>query len=63
MADAGDITIRRMTDTDLREVKKIDQMIAGDERAISWPLEAEVEWAVNRPALSFVAEDEKEDQA
>ena len=53
---AGDIIIRRMSDADLREVKKIDQMIAGDERAISWPLEAEVEWAVNRPALSFIAE-------
>ena len=56
MADVGDITVRRMTDADLREVKTIDRMIAGDERAISWPLEAEIEWAVNRPALSFVAE-------
>lgn len=53
---AGEITVRRMTDEDLREVKKIDHMIAGDQRAISWPLEAEVEWAVNRPALSFIAE-------
>lgn len=56
MAGADDVVIRRMVDADLREVKKIDQMIAGEERAISWPLEAEVEWAVNRPALSFVAE-------
>jgi ribosomal protein S18 acetylase RimI-like enzyme len=53
---AGEITIRRMSDNDLREVKNIDRRITGDQRAISWPLEAEVEWAVNRPALSFVAE-------
>ena len=54
------IIVRRMTDADLREVKKIDQLVVGDRRAISWPLEAEVQWAVNRPALSFVAELGKE---
>ena len=56
MDSAEEVVIRRMTDADLRNVKKIDQTIVGDERAISWPLEAEVQWAVNRPALSFVAE-------
>ena len=56
MADLDEIKVRRMTDADLRGVKKIDQLIVGEDRAISWPLEAEVQWAVNRPALSFVAE-------
>ena len=54
------VVVRRMSEADLREVKKIDQRIVGDKRAISWPLEAEVQWAVNRPALSFVAEVGKE---
>lgn len=56
MGSQEGINVRRMSDDDLLQVKKIDQQIVGDERAISWPLEAEVQWAVNRPALSFVAE-------
>lgn len=48
--------IRRMTDADLPYIKGIDQMLSGQERATSWPVEAETLWAVYRPLLSFVAE-------
>ena len=51
-----EVKIRRMTEADLRAVKEIDRLLVGEGRALSWPLRAEAEWAVYRPALSFVAE-------
>jgi ribosomal protein S18 acetylase RimI-like enzyme len=53
--DAG-VIIRRMTEADLPRVKGIDNLLTGEERASSWPVEAEKLWAVYRPLLSFVAE-------
>jgi hypothetical protein len=50
------VKIRRMTEADLPTVKEIDLLFVGEGRAISWPLKAEAEWAVYRPALSFVAQ-------
>jgi ribosomal protein S18 acetylase RimI-like enzyme len=50
------VTIRRMTEADLPRVKGIDSLMTGEERAASWPVEAEKLWAVYRPLLSFVAE-------
>ena len=51
-----EIKIRRMTEADLQKVKEIDRLLVGEGRALSWSLRAETEWAVYRPALSFVAE-------
>ena len=54
--DEREIKIRRMTEEDIPQVKAIDELLAGPERALSWQLSADVEVAVYRPALSFVAE-------
>jgi len=51
-----EVKIRRMTEADLQAVKEIDRLLVGEGRALSWPLRAEAEWAVYRPALSFVAQ-------
>lgn len=54
--DEREIKIRRMTEEDIPQVKAIDELLAGPERALSWQVGADVEMAVYRPALSFVAE-------
>lgn len=51
-----EVKIRRMTEADLPTVKEIDRLLVGKGRALSWPLKAEAEWTVYRPALSFVAQ-------
>jgi ribosomal protein S18 acetylase RimI-like enzyme len=51
-----EVKIRRMLEADLQKVKEIDQLLVGEERALSWPIRAEAEWAVYRPALSFIAQ-------
>ena len=51
-----EVKIRRMTDADLPGMRRIDQLIVGEGRALSWPLRAETQWAVYHPALSFIAE-------
>ena len=57
MADSEkEIVVRRMTDEDISLVKAIDESLTGSERALSWEVGAEIEVAVYRPALSFVAE-------
>jgi len=45
-----------MVEADLEAVKEIDQLLIGEERALSWPLSVETELELYRPALSFVAE-------
>lgn len=55
-----EVKIRRMTEADLQKAKKIDRLLVGEGRALSWSLRAETEWVVYRPALSFVAEQEDE---
>ncbi len=54
--DKEGITIRRMTEADLPQIKRIDELLVGEERVASWPAAAEKLWAVYRPLLSFVAE-------
>ena len=54
--DEREIKIRRMTEEDIPHVKAIDELLAGPERALSWQVGADIEVAVYRPALSFVAE-------
>ena len=54
--DESEIKIRRMVDEDIPKVKVIDRSLSGQQRAISWQVEADVEVEVYRPALSFVAE-------
>jgi ribosomal protein S18 acetylase RimI-like enzyme len=54
--DESEIKIRRMVDEDIPKVKVIDRSLSGQQRAISWQVEADVEAEVYRPALSFVAE-------
>jgi ribosomal protein S18 acetylase RimI-like enzyme len=56
LPDKDKIKIRRMINADLDKVKAIDRALAGERRALSWPLRVETEWAVYRPALSYVAE-------
>jgi len=56
LPDKDKIKIRRMVGTDLDQVKAIDGALTGERRVLSWPLRVEAEWAVYRPALSFVAE-------
>jgi len=51
-----EVKIRRMTETDLEKIKKIDRALVGPERALSWPLRVEAHWWVYRPMLNFVAE-------
>ena len=51
-----EIKIRRMTEADLPGMRRIDQLIVGEGRALSWPLRAETQWAVYHPALRFIAE-------
>jgi ribosomal protein S18 acetylase RimI-like enzyme len=51
-----EVKIRRMTEADLPGLREIDPLLIGEGRALSWPLRAETQWAVYRPALSFVAE-------
>ena len=58
--DRDKIKIRRMVGADLDKVEAIDRALAGERRALSWPLRVETEWAVYRPALSYVAELEDE---
>jgi ribosomal protein S18 acetylase RimI-like enzyme len=53
-----EVTIRRMVETDLPQIRRIDRLLSDTERATSWPVEAETLWAVYRPLLSFVAESE-----
>lgn len=50
------ILVRRMTEEDMPRVKEIDESLTGPERVLSWEVGAEIEMAVYRPALSFVAE-------
>ncbi len=54
--DEREIQIRRMTEEDIAQLKAIDELLAGPERALSWQVGADIEVAVYRPALSFVAE-------
>jgi ribosomal protein S18 acetylase RimI-like enzyme len=54
--DESKIKIRRMVDEDIPKVRVIDRSLIGQQRAISWQVEADVEAEVYRPALSFVAE-------
>ncbi len=54
--DEKEILVRRMTEEDMPGVKAIDESLSGPERALSWEVGAEIEMAVYRPALSFVAE-------
>ena len=54
--DESEIKVRRMVDEDIPKVKVIDRSLTGQQRAISWQVEADVEAEVYRPALSFVAE-------
>jgi ribosomal protein S18 acetylase RimI-like enzyme len=54
--DEREIKIRRMTEEDIPQVRAIDESLAGPERALSWQVGADIEMAVYRPALSFVAE-------
>ena len=54
--DEREIKIRRMTEEDIPHVKAIDELLAGAARALSWQVGADIEVAVYRPALSFVAE-------
>jgi len=54
--DESEIKVRRMVDEDIPKVKVIDRSLSGQQRAISWQVEADVEAEVYRPALSFVAE-------
>jgi len=56
LPDKDKIKIRRMVGADLDHVKAIDRSLTGERRVLSWPLRVEAEWAVYRPALSFVAE-------
>ena len=51
-----DIQVRRMVDEDIPLVKVIDRSLSASQRAISWPVHAELEVEVYRPALSFIAE-------
>lgn len=51
-----EVNIRAMREEDLERVKDIDRALVGPQRALSWPLEVEAEWWVNRPSLNFVAE-------
>jgi len=57
--DETKIMIRRMVEEDIPIVKVIDRSLSGSQRAISWPVAAEVEAEVYRPALSFVAEKDR----
>lgn len=47
-----------MTEKDLLKVREIDLLLAGEGRALSWPLSVETEWSLSvyRPILSFVAQ-------
>ena len=54
--DESKIKIRRMVDEDIPKVRVIDRSLSGQQRAISWQVEADVEAEVYRPALSFLAE-------
>jgi ribosomal protein S18 acetylase RimI-like enzyme len=58
--DEKEIVIRRMTEDDVSRVKAIDESLTGSSRAPSWEVGAEIEVAVYRPAVSFVAEVEGE---
>ena len=51
-----DVKIRRMAEADVEAVKEIDRLLVGEQRAPSWPLSAETELELYRPAMSFVAE-------
>jgi ribosomal protein S18 acetylase RimI-like enzyme len=57
MQENGDkVKIRRMVKTDLEAVKRIDGLLVGRERVLSWPISVEIELELYRPALSLVAE-------
>jgi ribosomal protein S18 acetylase RimI-like enzyme len=55
---ADEIKIRKMTEADLPRVREIDELLVGEGRVLSWPLEVETEWtmSVYRPLVSFVAQ-------
>lgn len=51
-----EVKIRRMVGADLEQVKGIDELVVGEQRATSWPLSVEELLNIYRPALGFVAE-------
>lgn len=51
-----EIKIRRMVPTDLPEILRIDSILVGGKRAITWQEKVETLWFTERPALNFVAE-------
>ncbi len=51
-----EVKIRRMTPEDLPQVLRIDSMLAGEQRVVTWQEKVESLWFVERPVLNFVAE-------
>ena len=53
-----EVKIRKLTEKDLLRVREIDLMLAGEGRALSWPLGVGTEWSLSvyRPIMSFVAQ-------
>ena len=54
--DEQDIKVRRMKPTDLPEILRIDSMLVGQKRSVTWQEKVENRWFADRPALNFVAE-------
>ena len=56
MAQRSDeIKIRKMVETDLDEVTRIDESIQAEDRLPTWPFSFESYWGIYRPDVSFVA--------
>ena len=51
-----EVKIRRMVPADLPKILRIDSMLVGKKRAITWQEKVETLWFTERPALNFVAE-------
>ena len=57
--DETRVTIRKMTEMDLSQVKEVDRELSGPYKDISWPLRVEAHWWVYRGMPNFVAEIEE----
>jgi len=56
MVSEKEVRIRRMTPEDLPKILRIDSILTGKGRAVTWQESVETLWFAERPALNFVAE-------
>jgi ribosomal protein S18 acetylase RimI-like enzyme len=52
----GEVKIRKMAETDLETVSRIDRSTRGKDRFTTWPFSFDSYWGIYHPDIKFVAE-------